>query len=101
MNEFEAQRAARIAENRQRLEALGIPEAAQQLVPKKPMRWKQPSNKSRAAPVVDPVATRASKRIRGQPVDTTTAQVCVYNAGLLQMLITTVVTLKTHCIKRL
>lgn len=72
VNEYEAQRAARIAANRQRMEEMGVLQAAQQLktLQQKPMRWRPPNQKKKAEPV-DLVATRVSKRIRGQPIEAT------------------------------
>lgn len=81
VNEYEARRAARIAQNKQRMAALGVVEAAQQLQKqqqqKKQHRWRQPTNKPRPAAVSEPIATRASKRIRGHPASEAATQVCV------------------------
>jgi hypothetical protein len=52
------------------MEEMGVLQAAQQLktLQQKPTRWRPPSHKAKAEPI-DLVATRVSKRIRGQPIE--------------------------------
>jgi hypothetical protein len=80
LTEYELQRAARIAANKQRMEELGVLQAAQQLNqlnrPQNTMRWRKPSTAKPRPPPSELVATRASKRIRGEPV-AAAAQVCL------------------------
>lgn len=77
VSEYEQQRAARIAANKQRLEALGVLEAANEL--RRPGKLKKTRCKVDSEPIV---ATRASKRVRGHAADAVPDnQVCCTGRG--------------------
>lgn len=84
--EYELQRLARIAANKQRMEELGVLQAAQHLNelnrPQNTMRWRKPSVAKPRPLLGELVATRASKRIRGEPVAAAAGQVRFKPANL-------------------